>query len=110
MTNKPRRKKEWCLGCFRSAHPPFGYCRRRVEVKTGVFRYALEPEPAQAEVAREDGFLNDVRHLIVDRDPLYTEQLKTILTSGGIGLLKLPASSPNLNAYAERFVRAPARR
>jgi transposase InsO family protein len=64
-----------------------------------------------AQVARnltdaKDGFLNDVGHLIVDRDPLYTEQFKTILASGGVELLKLPASSPNLNAYVERFVRS----
>lgn len=64
-----------------------------------------------AQIARnltdaKDGFLKDVRHLIVDRDPLYTEQFKTILASGAVELLKLPPSSPNLNAFAERWVRS----
>jgi putative transposase len=64
-----------------------------------------------AQIARnltdaKDGFLKDVRHLIVDRDPLYTEQFKTILGSGAVELLKLPPSSPNLNAFAERWVRS----
>ena len=63
-----------------------------------------------AQVARnltdaKDGFLKDMRNLIVDRDPLYTEQFKTILASGAVELLKLPPSSPNLNAFAERWVR-----
>ena len=53
-----------------------------------------------------DGFLRDTRYLIVDRDPLYTEQFKNILGSTGVELLRLPARSPNLNAYAERFVRS----
>jgi hypothetical protein len=68
-------------------------------------------EAWMAQVARNltdatDGFLKDVRHLIVDRDPLYTEQFETILASGAVELLRLPPSSPNLNAYAERFVRS----
>lgn len=64
-----------------------------------------------AQVARnltdaKEGFLKDVRHVIVDRDPLYTEQFKTILASGAVDLLKLPPSSPNLNAFAERWMRS----
>jgi transposase InsO family protein len=50
------------------------------------------------------GFLKDARHLIVDRDPLYTAHFKEILASANVELLRLPARSPNLNAYAERFV------
>jgi putative transposase len=52
------------------------------------------------------GFLRDTRHLIVDRDPLYTAHFKAILGSANVELLRLPAKSPNLNAYAERFVRS----
>src|ERR1019366_9563800 len=54
----------------------------------------MEPHP----------FLKDVRHLIVDRAPLYTAPFKDILASANVELLRLPARSPNLNAYAERFV------
>jgi putative transposase len=45
-------------------------------------------------------------HLIVDRDPLYTAHVRGLLRVAGVSLLRLPPSSPNLNAYAERFVRS----
>lgn len=51
-----------------------------------------------------DGFLKDTRYLIHDRDPLFTQAFKTILQGSGIEPVRLPRSSPNLNAYAERFV------
>jgi len=51
-----------------------------------------------------DGFLRGVRHLIVDRDPLYTSAARNLLRDSGVTLLRLPARSPNLNAFAERFV------
>jgi len=38
-------------------------------------------------------------------DPLYTPEFLTILAEAGIQSVKLPPRSPNLNAYAERFVR-----
>ncbi len=54
----------------------------------------------------DEGFLNEVRYLIHDRDPLFTQSFRGILNSSGIETVKLPARSPNLNAYAERFVRS----
>ena len=54
----------------------------------------------------EEGFLNGFGHLIHDRDPLFTKSFREILKSSGVDTLKLPARSPNLNAYAERFVRS----
>ena len=53
-----------------------------------------------------DGVLRTARHLIHDRDPLYTHHFPEILTSGGVQPIRLPPKSPNLNAYAERFVRS----
>jgi hypothetical protein len=53
----------------------------------------------------ECGFLKDKKYLIHDRDPLYTYDFHEILKSVGIEPIKLPAQSPNLNAYAERFVK-----
>ena len=53
-----------------------------------------------------DGFLRTASHLIHDRDPLYTRGFGEILTSGGVQPIRLPPKSPNLNAYAERFVRS----
>ncbi len=54
----------------------------------------------------EDGFLNGSRYLIHDRDPLFTKSFREVLKSSGVTTIKLPARSPNLNAYAERFVRS----
>jgi len=52
----------------------------------------------------EGGFLVGTRYLIHDRDPLFTAEFRQILDSGGVKTVKLPAQSPDLNAYAERFV------
>ena len=52
-----------------------------------------------------DGFFTGKRYLIHDRDPLYTTDFLSILADAGIQSVKLPPRSPNLNAYAERFVR-----
>ena len=54
----------------------------------------------------DDGFLNGAHYLIHDRDPLFTEAFKELLGSAGVKTVKLPARSPDLNAYAERFVRS----
>jgi hypothetical protein len=43
------------------------------------------------------GPLTGFRHLIVDRDPLYTGHFRSILDAGGVALLRLPANSPILN-------------
>jgi putative transposase len=51
-----------------------------------------------------DGFLLGKRYFIHDRDPLFTEAFRRILDDFGVKPLRLPASSPNLNFYAERFV------
>jgi transposase InsO family protein len=52
----------------------------------------------------EDGFLSGARYLIHDRDPLFTEAFRDVPGSSGVTTVKLPARSPDLNAYAERFV------
>jgi len=51
-----------------------------------------------------EGFLRSARYLIHDRDPLFSREFRDILRAGGVETVKLPARSPNLNAYAERFV------
>ena len=52
-----------------------------------------------------DGILLGKRYLIHDRDPLFTAEFLTLLAGVGVESVKLPPRSPNLNAYAERFVR-----
>ena len=54
----------------------------------------------------DEGFLKGARYLIHDRDPLFTEAFRGVLGSSGVQTLKLPSRSPDLNAYAERFVRS----
>jgi putative transposase len=52
------------------------------------------------------GALRDCRYLLHDRDTKYTQSFRAIIASGGVEPLVLPARSPNLNAYAERWVRS----
>ena len=52
----------------------------------------------------EDGFLVGKTHLIMDRDPVFTKDVRDLLRSDDVDSLRLPARRPNLNAYAERFV------
>ncbi len=79
---------------------------RRVQI-AGIVR---QPHGAwMKQIARNltdhvDGFLQGKRYLIHDRDPLFTEEFRELLRGAGVKCLKLPAHSPNLNAYAERFV------
>jgi len=51
-----------------------------------------------------DGFLNGKRYLIHDRDSKYTDKFDSMIRDRGIEPIKLPARSPNLNAFSERFV------
>src|SRR5882762_9227375 len=64
-----------------------------------------------AQVARNvtdtyDGFLRDKRYLIMDRDTKYSDAFRGIITRAGTNVVRLPPRSPNLNAFAERFVRS----
>ena len=79
---------------------------RRVEIA------GLAPVPNGpwlAQVARNvldavDGFLLGKRFLILDRDPLYTRGFHAALERAGVQPVRLPPRSPNLNAFAERFI------
>jgi putative transposase len=54
----------------------------------------------------EYGALLGRRYLLHDRDTKFTQSFRAILASGRVEPLALPAQSPNLNAYAERWVRS----
>ena len=45
-----------------------------------------------------------MRFLIIDRDPVFTNEFRAMLKAKGVEPLILPPGSPNLNAFAERFV------
>jgi Integrase core domain/Thiolase, N-terminal domain len=53
-----------------------------------------------------EGFLNGKRYLLLDRDAKYSDAFRGILVRAGIEVIRLPPRSPNLNAFAERFVRS----
>jgi len=81
---------------------------RRVEV-AGITRHPNEAWMKQ--IARnvtmdEWGILEGCRYLIHDRDTKFTDSFRTIVKSSHVDPLKLPARSPNLNAYAERWVKS----
>ena len=52
------------------------------------------------------GFLTPGQYLIHDRDGKYCPAFQHIIDAAGIKRVPLPARSPNLNAYAERWVRS----
>jgi len=81
---------------------------RRVQI-AGI---ASEPESAWViQCGRQltdavDGFLVGKRFLLHDRDPLFSEAFRETLVATGVETVRLPPHSPNLNAFAERFVRS----
>jgi len=54
----------------------------------------------------ESGALHAKRYLIIDRDTKYSQQFRRLVQDSGTKVIRLPPMSPNLNAYAERFVRS----
>jgi putative transposase len=54
----------------------------------------------------EDGALVGKKYLIIDRDTKYSKRFREFVEKGGTEVIRLPPLSPNLNAYAERFVRS----
>ena len=52
------------------------------------------------------GFLSHSRYLLHDRDGKFSPMFREVIKAGKVRPLKLPARSPNLNAFAERWVRS----
>jgi hypothetical protein len=68
-------------------------------------------EPWMQQIARNAtmegcGALRGCRYLLHDRDTKYTQSFRAIIASGEVEPLVLPARSPNVNAYSERWVRS----
>src|SRR5215467_4619732 len=55
---------------------------------------------------KEWGCLTGCHYLLHDRDTKFCESFRELIESGSVNPLRLPARSPNLNAYAERWVRS----
>jgi len=54
----------------------------------------------------DSGALASKRYLTIDQDTKYTQQFRRLVEEGGSEVIRLPWMSPNLNAFAERFVRS----
>src|SRR3569623_2285720 len=54
----------------------------------------------------DEGFVRDKRYLVMDRDAKYNPTFRALLEREGMEIIRLPPRSPNLNAFAERFVRS----
>jgi transposase InsO family protein len=52
------------------------------------------------------GFLTNSRYLLHDRDSKFCLSFRQLIEAGRVKTMPLPARSPNLNAYAERWVRS----
>jgi transposase InsO family protein len=81
---------------------------RRVSV-AGITRHPDEAWMQQmARNATDEswGHLDCRRYALHDRDTKFCASFRATLKSGGIKPIQLPARSPNLNAFAERWVRS----
>jgi transposase InsO family protein len=81
---------------------------RRVDI-AGITVHPDEPwmqQMARNATMEGCGALRDCRYLLHDRDSKYTPSFRAIIASGQVEPLVLPARSPNLNAYSERWVRS----
>ncbi len=56
------------------------------------------------------GYVRQYRYVLHDRDTKFCASFRAMLTSGGVQPLMLPPRSPNLNAFAERWVRMSEKR
>jgi transposase InsO family protein len=74
----------------------------------------MTPHPNEAwmmQIARnvtmeQWGFLSPGQYLIHDRDGKYCPAFQQLIDAAGVKRVPLPPRSPNLNAYAERWVRS----
>src|SRR5664279_4686447 len=79
----------------------------RASRKVEILGIAVNPgghwmeQMARNLVDATDGFLLGKRYVLLDRDPLYTQAFRRILDQAGVKTVRLPAHSPNLNAFAE---------
>jgi transposase InsO family protein len=79
-----------------------------------VYVAGVTPHPDarwMAQIARnvtmaDWGFLAPGQYLLHDRDGKYCPAFQHIIDAAGVTRVPLPARSPNLNAYAERWVRS----
>jgi len=81
---------------------------RRVTL-AGITQHPTEEwmtQMARNAVDEIDGVFHPIRFVLHDRDTKFCAAFRAILRSGGVQPVSLPPRSPNLNAFAERWVRS----
>src|ERR1019366_2121072 len=81
---------------------------RRVSL-AGITRHPTEEWMTQMGRNATDeacGCLPRHRYVLHDRDSKFGAEFRETLAAGGVKCLRLPPRSPNLNAFAERWVRS----
>ena len=81
---------------------------RRVQI-AGITRHPVQEWMEQiGRSATEEGwgYLHPCRYVLLDRDTKFCAGFRSALATGGVKAISLPAKSPNLNAFAERWVRS----
>src|SRR5438874_3956818 len=111
------------VGGDRLLHGGSAYAKRVDYVLRAVFHSFGEPEDmlgrshtsSESRVDGTDGarcddgrfwFLIHRRYLLHDHDSKYSSSFRQVIEAGSVKTLALPPRSPNLNAYAERWVRS----
>src|SRR6187399_1301248 len=81
---------------------------RRVSL-AGITRHPTEEwmiQMARNAIDEGSGHLRTRRYLLHDRDTKFCASFRAMLATGNVKCLALPPRSPNLNAFAERWVRS----
>ena len=67
---------------------------------------AAENRILRAHLPTRLGHLRGHRYVLHDRDTKFCASFRALLATGNVNCLALPPRSPNLNAFAERWVRS----
>jgi putative transposase len=87
----------------------FLHLETRCVTLVGITKHPAEEwmvQMARNAVDAIDGALLPVRFVLHDRDTKFCASFRTMLQSGGVHPILLPPRSPNLIAFAERWVRS----
>ena len=87
----------------------FLHLETRCITLAGITRHPTETwmtQKARHAVDEPTGTVRQCRYLLHDRDAKFCIAFQDVFASEGIRCLKLPTRSPNLNAFAERWVRS----
>src|SRR5713226_2666396 len=81
---------------------------RRVSL-AGITRHPTETwmeQMARNAIDETSGYLRQHQYVLHDRDTKFCASFRAMLATGNVKCLALPPRSPNLNAFAERWVRS----